>query len=62
MERACSAPPMTACACHDVPFSEIARRVRAAGRPFEELRLPCGRTCTACLPDLRDYLRRRGLR
>jgi bacterioferritin-associated ferredoxin len=54
---------MKGCACHDVTFAEIARRMGLEGLSFEALRriLPCGRTCTACLPDLAEYLRRRGL-
>lgn len=52
---------MTRCECAELPFDEVARRVREDGVPFEELqeRTGCGRLCTACLPDLRDHLARR---
>jgi bacterioferritin-associated ferredoxin len=43
-----------------MPFAEIARRVLDDHQPFEELagRTGCGRTCTACVPDLQEFLAR----
>jgi bacterioferritin-associated ferredoxin len=39
-------------------FREIAHRMRAEGETLDELgrRTGCGRTCTACLPDLERFL------
>ncbi len=56
------APAMTRCECAGIPFSEVERRVREDGVPLEDIarRTGCGGTCTACLPDLRAYLARRG--
>ncbi len=53
--------PMTRCECVELPFDEIARRIREDGLTFEELqdRTGCGLLCTACLPDLRAHLARR---
>ncbi len=53
--------PMTRCECVELPFDEVARRVREDGLSLEELqdRTGCGRLCTACLPDLRAHLARR---
>jgi len=52
---------MTRCECAELPFDEIARRVREEGASLEEVqeRTGCGRLCTACLPDLCDHLARR---
>lgn len=49
---------MTRCECTGVAFAEIARlleeqRVDLAGA---QERTGCGQLCTACLPDLRDFL------
>jgi bacterioferritin-associated ferredoxin len=55
-----SAPrAMTRCECAEMAFSAIARLHREAGLSLEEIgrRTGCGRMCTACLPDLRDYLK-----
>ncbi|MCG6923589.1 MAG: (2Fe-2S)-binding protein [Acidobacteriota bacterium] len=54
-------PPMTRCECAELSFDEIARRMREEGLSLEEIseRTGCGRTCTACLPDLRSHLRKR---
>jgi bacterioferritin-associated ferredoxin len=43
-----------------MPFEEIARRTREDGATLGELlrRTGCGQTCTACLPDLEDFLAR----
>jgi bacterioferritin-associated ferredoxin len=51
-------PAMTRCECAEVSFDEVARRVREEGLSLEEIaeRTGCGRTCTACLPDLRSHL------
>ncbi|HEY7409222.1 MAG TPA: (2Fe-2S)-binding protein [Vicinamibacteria bacterium] len=50
---------MTRCECAEVSFQEIAGRMVAGGETFEEAtrQTGCGQTCTACLPDLRAYLR-----
>jgi len=52
---------MTRCECVELPFDEVARRMREDGTSLEELqdRTGCGRLCTACLPDLRAHLARR---
>ena len=52
------APCMTRCECAEVPFEEVARRIREDGSALEEVqdRTGCGRLCSACLPDLRDHL------
>jgi bacterioferritin-associated ferredoxin len=49
---------MTRCECAGVTFAELGRRVGEEGLSPEEacLRTGCGQTCTACLPDLRQYL------
>ena len=49
---------MTRCECAGVPFHEVARRMREEGLSLDEVcaRTGCGRTCTACLPDLRRFL------
>ena len=51
--------PMTRCECAGLSFAEVERRLRE-GASFEDMsRLTgCGRTCTACLPDLKAYLAR----
>ena len=63
-----SAPPfaavpraMTRCECTGVAFSEIARLVEEQRMGLEAVqeRTGCGQLCTACLPDLRDFLRSR---
>jgi bacterioferritin-associated ferredoxin len=52
------APAMTRCECAELPFDEVARRVREEGAALEEVmeRTGCGRMCSACLPDLRAHL------
>jgi bacterioferritin-associated ferredoxin len=54
----CGATDMTRCECAEVSFAEIARRVRAEGWSLDEIaaRTGCGGTCTACVPDLVQYL------
>jgi bacterioferritin-associated ferredoxin len=49
---------MTRCECVELPFDEIARRLREDGLSLEELqnRTGCGLLCTACLPDLSAHL------
>jgi len=49
---------MTGCECAGVSFHEIARALREDGLALDEVcrRTGCGRTCTACLPDLQRYL------
>jgi bacterioferritin-associated ferredoxin len=51
---------MTACACTGRSFAEVeSRMVRDGLSALEAEGLTgCGSLCTACLPDLRDYLRR----
>ncbi|HXY40273.1 MAG TPA: hypothetical protein VEQ10_11400 [Vicinamibacteria bacterium] len=48
---------MTRCHCTDVPFEEVARRMRA-GQGFDQATLEAGAglLCTACLPDLRAHV------
>jgi NAD(P)H-nitrite reductase large subunit len=52
---------MTRCECAEMAFSAIARLVREQGLSLDEVthRTGCGRTCTACLPDLQHYLKSR---
>jgi bacterioferritin-associated ferredoxin len=49
---------MTRCECAGVTFVEVERRMREERLSLEEVtgRTGCGRTCTACLPDLRRHL------
>jgi bacterioferritin-associated ferredoxin len=49
---------MTRCECAEISFAEVARRVREESLSLEEVaeRTGCGRTCSACLPDLRSLL------
>jgi len=58
---ACRGRAMTRCECAEMPFEEIARRLREDGASFAELsrRTGCGQTCTACVPDLEAFLARR---
>lgn len=55
---AVEARAMTRCECAGIPFAEVDRRLREEGQSLEEVmrRTGCGRTCTACLPDLKAYL------
>lgn len=50
---------MTRCECAGLPFEEIARRAKEQGLALEGVMAAtgCGETCTACLPDLRAFLR-----
>ena len=56
------APAMSRCECVELPFDEVARRIRVDGATLEEVqeRTGCGRLCSACLPDLRAHLAARG--
>lgn len=49
---------MTRCECAGLSFDEIARRIRDEGQSLERVQCEtgCGRTCTACLPDLGAHL------
>jgi bacterioferritin-associated ferredoxin len=51
---------MTRCECAELPFDEIAHRMRHEGQTLAEMakRTGCGQTCTACVPDLEEYLAR----
>ena len=51
---------MSRCECAEMPFAEVARRMREEGQSLSELsrRTGCGLTCTACIPDLEDYVAR----
>lgn len=51
---------MTRCECAELPFAEVARQMREEGHSLAELsrRTGCGQTCTACGPDLEDFLAR----
>jgi NAD(P)H-nitrite reductase large subunit len=51
---------MTRCECAGVAFAEIARRLQEERASLDDLcrRTGCGRTCTACRPDLEAYLAR----
>lgn len=50
---------MTRCECAELPFEEIARRLKEQGLGVAEAlrRGGCGQLCTACLPDLESYLK-----
>jgi bacterioferritin-associated ferredoxin len=52
-------PAMTRCECAELPFDEIRKRMQK-GQSFDEIakRTGCGRTCTACVPDLEAFLAR----
>ena len=54
--------PMTRCECAEMSFEDLARVKAASGWTLDELleRTGCGQTCTACRPDLEDFLRRGG--
>ena len=49
---------MSRCECAELPFDEVARRLREEAATLEEVqeRTGCGRLCSACLPDLRAHL------
>lgn len=51
------APRMGRCECAGVAFAEVAREVHS-GMTLEQAcdRTGCGRTCSACLPDLQHAL------
>ena len=46
------------CECAEISFDEIGRRMREKGLTLDQAceRTGCGRTCTACIPDLRAHL------
>ena len=52
---------MTRCECADLSFHEVERRLREERLSLDEVtrRTGCGRTCTACLADLRAFLQAR---
>lgn len=56
-------PPMTACACAGMSFEEIAQKIKDSKQGWQSVckKLGCGVTCTACVPDLKAYLRERNL-
>jgi bacterioferritin-associated ferredoxin len=49
---------MTRCECADLSFEEVAREVRGCGRTLTDVTRAtgCGGICTACIPDLEQYL------
>jgi NAD(P)H-nitrite reductase large subunit len=49
---------MSRCECAGISFEDVARRLRDTGCDVEDIcrRTGCGRTCTACLPDLARFL------
>lgn len=55
---------MTRCECAGVPFSEVAYRMEVEGLSLAAVKRAtgCAGTCTACEPDLEEYLAVRGLR
>ena len=59
-ERPRFGPPMTRCECAGMSFVEIRRLLREDGHSLEDVakRTGCAGTCTACLPDLREFLAR----
>jgi len=59
-ERPRVGPPMTRCECAGMSFAEIQHRLREDGHTLEDVakRTGCAGTCTACLPDLREFLAR----
>lgn len=52
---------MTRCECVGVSFAQIAEHVAKEELSLDEVsrRTGCGGTCTACIPDLREFLARR---
>ena len=53
--------PMTRCECACMSFEEVGQRIETEGVTLAECarRTGCGQTCTACLPELQAFLRRR---
>jgi bacterioferritin-associated ferredoxin len=51
---------MTRCECAEMSFAEIRLKLQRDKITLEEVARStgCASTCTACLPDLRDYLSR----
>jgi bacterioferritin-associated ferredoxin len=51
---------MTRCECAGMSFAEIRRLLHEDGHTLEDVakRTGCAGTCTACLPDLREFLAR----
>jgi bacterioferritin-associated ferredoxin len=51
-------PRMTYCACAEMSFEQIARRAREIGGEWRQAcrELGVGVTCTACVPDLAQYM------
>jgi len=56
--RPVCATRMTRCECADISFQEVARQMAARRLSCEEVArgTGCGQTCTACIPDLLQYL------
>jgi bacterioferritin-associated ferredoxin len=52
---------MTSCACTGRSFEEVELRMRRDGLSVVEAEglTGCGSICTACIPDLRNFLGRR---
>jgi bacterioferritin-associated ferredoxin len=58
-ELSSAARAMGRCECTQLAFREFARRLSQEGKSFEQVsrETGCGRLCTACIPDLQEYLR-----
>ena len=50
---------MLHCECAQLAFREFARRMAQEGKSFEQVsrETGCGHLCSACIPDLKEYLR-----
>jgi bacterioferritin-associated ferredoxin len=54
---------MTRCECSGAPFERVATLMKQGASEAEACeRTGCGRTCGACIPDLRAFLAARGIR
>ncbi|MFN7975671.1 MAG: (2Fe-2S)-binding protein [Acidobacteriota bacterium] len=49
---------MTACACTGIRFGEVLLRLLEESESLDAVldRTGCGRMCTACVPDLEEYV------
>lgn len=55
-----TAPAMSRCECAEISFEKIERLMKERGWSLQEVSMQtrCGRTCSACVPDLEAYLSR----